>query len=141
MAKLTFALRPSMMGLGSLHALSAAGLSPIITCIQIEFILWLIKTKLRICIFLCILYKLLCHSNIESKLLYFLFNAFWKEKLIVNYSLKYKTIGQILRYAFVTNIKKQQIVFERYRQVSRLPKDAVNINLNKDQQDLPPQIL
>lgn len=36
MAKLTFAFRPSMMGLGSLHALSAAGLSPIITCTQIN---------------------------------------------------------------------------------------------------------
>lgn len=30
-AKLTLALRPSMMGLGSLHALSAAALSPMIT--------------------------------------------------------------------------------------------------------------
>lgn len=37
MAKLTFAFRPSMMGLGSLHALSAAGLSPIITCTQIDY--------------------------------------------------------------------------------------------------------
>lgn len=31
-ARLTFALRPSMIGFGSLHALSAAGRSPIITC-------------------------------------------------------------------------------------------------------------
>jgi len=32
MAKFTLAFRPSMIGFGSLHALSAAGLSPIITC-------------------------------------------------------------------------------------------------------------
>jgi hypothetical protein len=33
-ARFTFALRPSMMGFGSLHALSAAGRSPIITWTQ-----------------------------------------------------------------------------------------------------------
>lgn len=39
-AKLTFALRPSIMGFGSLHALSAAGLSPMITCVQIRSIIY-----------------------------------------------------------------------------------------------------